>query len=257
MRQSGHDLRTLHREVRIDMRKALPAFACALAAMAAGLALAPPSYATTVSSWNRYVTRSILKTSIPTILGSCSSAYGGATEGCGGFPRHPRNTRLTPSQVNSSSWAVVELDNVVVRNEGRKYWGNGDGDACIGLYAPAYTYRNLYHKALHAELDYGWRSYYSSSQKAFGNLAAGTHVDVQGLVYWDSYHTTASFHYYSGWEIHPVFAWRYHTTTATASWNYIDDPAAQDLNKIIFGDLEEVALGEDEDAVADKEEAGD
>lgn len=238
------------------MQKALTAFACVLAAMAVGLALAPPSYATTVSSLNHYVTRSVLKTSIPTIVGSCSGAYGGATEACGGF-KHPRNTRLTPSQVNGSTWPVVELDNVVVRSEGRKYWGNGDGDATNGLYAPAYTSLNLYHKALHSELDYGWRSYYSSSQKTYANLSAGTHVDIQGLVYWDSYHTTASWHYYSGWEIHPVFAWRYHTTTATATWNYVDDPAAQDLNAIVSGGLEEVIFGQDDEAVSAKGNAGD
>ena len=234
------------------MRRLGTVLASAVAASALGLAFAPAGYATTVSSLNHYVTRSILKTSLPTILGSCSSAYGGATEACGGFRNHPRNTRVTPSQVNSSSWAVVELDNVVVRNEGRKYWGSGDGDACIGLYAPSYTSLNLYHKAIHTELDYGWRSYYSTAQKSYGNLAAGTHIDLQGLVYWDSYHTTDSFHFYSGWELHPVFAWRYHTTTATAKWNYVYDPAAQDLNKIIFADM-----GEDEDSLSAKAVAGD
>jgi hypothetical protein len=227
--------------------------------LALGLVFADASHATTALSLNRYVKRSIAKTNIPSILGTCSSAYGGATESCGGYKNHPRNIRVSPSQVNSSTWAVVELDNVFVRSEGRKYWGNGDGDACIGLEDRSFALsRNLYHRAIHAELDWGWRTYLTAQpgatyQSKFGNLAAGTRIDVQGLVYWDSYHTTAAWHWYSGWEIHPVFAWRPHTTTASAAWRYIYEPGAQDLSKIIFGG----EPFEDEGALSDKAEAGD
>jgi hypothetical protein len=42
-------------------------------------------------------------------------------------------------------------------------------------------------------------------------MKGGTRVDVQGFVYWDPDHVNAAFHFYSGWEIHPLSAWRVST----------------------------------------------
>jgi hypothetical protein len=39
-------------------------------------------------------------------------------------------------------------------------------------------------------------------------LPANTSIDIQGFVYWDPNHADEAWHSYSGWEIHPVTAWR-------------------------------------------------
>ena len=38
--------------------------------------------------------------------------------------------------------------------------------------------------------------------------AVGTHIDIQGFVFWDPAHTDVASHSFSGWELHPVAAWR-------------------------------------------------
>ena len=39
-------------------------------------------------------------------------------------------------------------------------------------------------------------------------LTTATPIDVQGFVYWDPQHTTSSSHAFSGWELHPLTAWK-------------------------------------------------
>jgi hypothetical protein len=199
----------------------------------------PPPPPGTIASWNPAVTRSFTRTTIPFIVGTGVNALGGATEAGGGFPNHAQQGQPSPSTINGSDSALVELDDVVVRaaEGGRKYWGAGDGDATIDLEDINST-ADLEHRALHAEVSYGWANYLAPQvgamdQTEFGNLPAGAHIDVQGLVMWDAFHTSAGFHYYSGWEIHPVTAWRPHSTTGATSWHYVTDPSLQDPAKFV------------------------
>src|SRR5207302_7738531 len=45
-------------------------------------------------------------------------------------------------------------------------------------------------------------------------------VDVQGFVYWDSYHccgsNAAQWHSFNGWELHPLTAWKLHGSTVSS-----------------------------------------
>ncbi len=40
--------------------------------------------------------------------------------------------------------------------------------------------------------------------------SATTLIDVQGYVFWDAFHTNETWHSFSGWELHPLTAWRIH-----------------------------------------------
>src|SRR6266705_1152437 len=40
--------------------------------------------------------------------------------------------------------------------------------------------------------------------------SASTLIDVQGFVFWDPDHVNDTFHSFSGWELHPLTAWRMH-----------------------------------------------
>ena len=52
--------------------------------------------------------------------------------------------------------------------------------------------------------------------------SASTLIDIQGYVYWDPDHVGIAYHSYSGWELHPLTAWRPHNsvTQLGASFTY-------------------------------------
>jgi hypothetical protein len=175
----------------------------------------PPPPPPATISWNPNVTRTPIRTTIPEILGSQQNSLGGATETGGGFPNHPHWRRTTPSEINSGRYTLVEVDGVMVTNNGKKLWGHGDGDATIGLTDPNRSdIANLNMKSLHAEVAVNWTASLIPPQPLVPNEhvwpPAGTLVDIQGIVMWDPNHTTAGFHWYSGWEVNPVTAWRLH-----------------------------------------------
>src|SRR5207253_2303525 len=75
---------------------------------------------------------------------------------------------------------------------------------------------------LHSEIDHDWKgaSYCGpftacdnntlvSETAAFKSL-----IDVQGFVFWDPDHLTEAAHSFSGWELHPLTAWRISNTPA-------------------------------------------
>ena len=39
-------------------------------------------------------------------------------------------------------------------------------------------------------------------------------IDVQGYIFWDPDHTNTNYHSFSGWELHPLTAWRPHNSTS-------------------------------------------
>ena len=54
--------------------------------------------------------------------------------------------------------------------------------------------------------------------------SATTLVDVQGYVYWDPDHVTSEGHSYSGWELHPLTAWRTHNSVNPLSTRFTYSP---------------------------------
>ncbi|TMI54588.1 hypothetical protein E6H18_10725 [Candidatus Bathyarchaeota archaeon] len=74
---------------------------------------------------------------------------------------------------------------------------------------------------LHVEVDQAWKSAGIAPQ----NPPVTTQLfDIQGFVYWDSEHTNADFHSFSGWEIHAVSAWRF-SSSATPDFGLTIDPS--------------------------------
>jgi PKD repeat protein len=79
---------------------------------------------------------------------------------------------------------------------------------------------------IHVEFDRDWlaASYCGSgvcnNNTLVQNTVAGsasTLIDVQGYVYWDDGHVGDAFHQFSGWELHPLTAWRLHQSSQSSS----------------------------------------
>lgn len=153
-------------------------------------------------SWNPNVHCTATVTTLATILGTQTSSLGGATYAGGGFkPGIPDKRSLTPPCSVSGVPTFVELDNVTVRACQKL---SRDGDWACGLTdpnAPASAPANL--KRIHIETG----SYFRTAG-GWSVPPGGQRIDVQGFVYWDPNHTTAWWHFYSGWEIHSFTAWR-------------------------------------------------
>src|SRR5439155_1239301 len=56
--------------------------------------------------------------------------------------------------------------------------------------------------------------------------SATTLIDVQGFVYWDPDHLNTTFHSFSGWELHPLTAWRPHNSATTFSATFTHSPGS-------------------------------
>lgn len=167
-------------------------------------------------SWNPYVTAwSVVPTTIADLKGN-------GTEAGGGFPNHltddyPKS--LTPGQPIPSeipsSVALVEIDDVTTTPISQPFGaGVGDGDGVDNLVDPRSGLE------LHAEISRAWGTIQLSDGSIRGPFldpypaqtvwpAAGTHIDVQGFVRWDDHN--------GWWELHPVTAWRIHSTGAAAT----------------------------------------
>jgi len=65
------------------------------------------------------------------------------------------------------------------------------------------TYPDSMHR-VHSEIDMYW----NQSGIAPPRPTSRTTIDIQGFVFWDDYHLKDSWHQFSGWELHPVSAWR-------------------------------------------------
>jgi hypothetical protein len=173
------------------------------------------------------VNRTPVITTIPFIIGSQVGSCGGANEAGGGFPNHLKGTEGSvpgqpiPSEIPSSI-AFVQVNGVRLESTGRKLWGAGDGDATTNASDPGRAdIGNIYMKGIHLEVSRQWGPIRLADGSIRGPFLkpypaqtvwppAGTLVDVQGFVRWDALHTLSTFHYCSGWEIHPVSAWRLH-----------------------------------------------
>ncbi|MCL4437369.1 MAG: hypothetical protein M1503_05185 [Thaumarchaeota archaeon] len=71
---------------------------------------------------------------------------------------------------------------------------------------------------IHLEIDSNWKAAgYCGSGTACDNAALAsktssysTLIDVQGFIFWDPGHELDQWHSFSGWELHPLTAWRVH-----------------------------------------------
>jgi hypothetical protein len=142
------------------------------------------------------------------VLGSNVGLGGGAIESGGAFQPHLRGNAqrhlLNPPCTLGDEPTFVEIDGLVVGMDWEQV--RTDGDYTGTLADPSRSdIKNAYMKAIHAEIDGKW----SRAGVAPPPLPPpGTTVDVQGFVYWDPGHAHELFHNFSGWELHPLSAWR-------------------------------------------------
>jgi len=101
-------------------------------------------------------------------------------------------------------------------------------NSCTGTTDPGCWQR------LHVEFDQDWQgaSYCGSgsvcdtSQARSQIVGMSTYIDVQGFVYWDPDHVSDSWHSYSGWELHPLTAWRLHQSSSQLSTSFTYSPSS-------------------------------
>ena len=158
-------------------------------------------------SWSAHVHCKPLRTEIPEILGSQEGPEHGATEDGGRFQPHLRGLAqqhlLDPPCTVEGTPTFVEVDDVVITTMPNR---SGDADDSLNLTQTRPDIANPYMKTLHAEIDGTW--IVAGVNPPLWPAALGTRLDVQGFVYWDISHVHDAWHQYSGWELHPVAAWR-------------------------------------------------
>jgi hypothetical protein len=191
-----------------------------------------------LKSWNRHVTARPVVASVAEILGTATGGpHGGATR-AGGWrggvsladhrryidrkvvPGSVDQRRMVPPPSNVDGKPVfVEVDNVEIVWQ----YDNGavadtdhdtSGNACVA----GVPRSNL--TCIHIEIDGSWKA----AGWAPTDFPLNKHIDVQGYIYWDVPHVEEGVpqdsapsafvlgHYGTGWEIHPVSAWRLHAS---------------------------------------------
>jgi hypothetical protein len=155
---------------------------------------------------NPHVACSPVLTTIPLILGSEQNAGGGATESGGFFQPHLAGNEnrhlLNPPCFVDAEPTFVELRGVHLDD----IWPAADGDYTGNLSDPSrpdITNPNM--KTIHVEIDNTW---VAAGVAPMPPPTKGMTIDLRGFVYWDPGHVDAPWHNYSGWEIHPISAWR-------------------------------------------------
>lgn len=202
--------------------------------LVAGCGSAPGDRSPT--SWNPHLTTRPVRATIADILRTDTNSLGGATRSGGWhsgtaladlrrYVGHRQNggvdqRRLVPPPATVNSIPVfVEIDDVEVSWS----YDNGDvpgtdhdtsGNACtVGRPRSNLT-------CIHIEIDGQWKD----KGWAPANFQLNTPIDIQGYVFWDVPHREEGVpydsapsgfirgHYATGWEIHPVSAWRRHAS---------------------------------------------
>jgi hypothetical protein len=186
----------------------------ALLATSTGAGAAPT--ATTLKSWNPHVPCKPVLTTIGQILGKPQAGQRGSTLQNGGFkPGVPNREAMDskgnigPCTINGKSM-FVELHNVWLGGFSR----NNDGDRSATMVDTSSSAPKNY-RSMHVEVDGDWIKKHIAPGDYPGSLSFPDHrppygirLDIQGFVFWDKAHTNEAWHFYSGWEIHPITAWR-------------------------------------------------
>lgn len=106
------------------------------------------------------------------------------------------------------------------------HWGDSTGNLFDPAIVPNYSgscataMNSTCYGRIHSEFDGDWLAagYCGTGTACDNNTfvqntksgSSSTLVDVQGFVYWDQNSMNFSWHSFSGWEIHPLTAWRLH-----------------------------------------------
>jgi hypothetical protein len=175
----------------------------------AGPLVARFAHITALVSWSSHTTCKPVRTTIPEILGATENASHGATEAGGRFQPHfrgpPQQHQLNPACEIGGTPTFVEVDDVYISRKPNRSADHDDSTNVTQAGRPDIT--NPQMKTMHIEIDGTWIDGHVAPPLWPDKL--GTRVDVQGFVFWDTAHVDTDWHQHSGWELHPVAAWRY------------------------------------------------
>jgi len=164
-------------------------------------------------SWNPAVGCTAILTSIEGVIGSQRNANGGAAYGGGGFiPGIPDKRSTSPPCTVNGNATFVEIHGVqmltltYVVEDCAQYPNGNFCDTTFNFQDPKCASPDLYLCQMHMEIDQAWKSAGIASQNP---PVTNQLFDIQGFVYWDNDHVNNSWHSFSGWEIHPISAWRF------------------------------------------------
>lgn len=167
------------------------------------------THITDLVSWSGHTACKPVRTTIPEILGTQENASHGATEAGGRFQPHFRGGleqhQLNPVCELDGTPTFVEVDGVFISRKPNRSSDHDDSTNLTQVGRPDIA--NPQMKTLHAEIDGTWIDGHVAPPLWPDKL--GTRLDVQGFVFWDPAHLNDAWHQYSGWELHPVAAWRY------------------------------------------------
>ena len=164
-------------------------------------------------SWNPAVGCTAILTSIEGVIGNQRNANGGAAYGGGGFiPGVPDKRSTSPPCTVNGNATFVEIHGVqmltltYVVEDCAQYPNGNFCDTTFNFQDPKCASPDLYLCQMHMEIDQAWKSAGIASQNP---PVTNQLFDIQGFVYWDNDHVNNSWHSFSGWEIHPISAWRF------------------------------------------------
>ena len=183
-------------------------------------------------SWNPAVACTALLTTIEGVIGNQANSNGGATYAGGGFlPGIPNKRSTSPPCTVSGNATFVEIHRLQFPSsytvEDCASYPNGSFcDTTWNANDPNCANSDVYLCEIHLEIDQAWKS---------AGVAPGTRpvtsqlFDIQGFVYWDpnnNNHLGDQWHSYSGWEIHPLTAWRISSTSPPLSASFPYSPSS-------------------------------
>ena len=157
-------------------------------------------------SWNPHTRCKPILTTIPRVIGSRRSPLGGATEAGGLLQPHLTGTSrraLDLPCLNGATPSFVEIHGVQITAD---LGSPPDGDRVFNVTDPMRLDLPEHMRTIHLEISGTWRDAGVAPSTALPPV--GSRVDVQGFVYWDPEHTDEEWHSFSGWELHPLAAWR-------------------------------------------------
>jgi hypothetical protein len=108
-----------------------------------------------------------------------------------------------PCTLSGGRPTFVEIDGVEISAD---FGAPADGDRVFNVTDPTRTDLSEPMRSIHLEIEGSWRAASVAPSTLIPSI--GSRVDVQGFFYWDSEHTDESWHSFSGWELHPLAAWR-------------------------------------------------
>lgn len=161
-----------------------------------------------LTSWNPHASCTPILTTIERLIGSRTSPLGGALESGGLFQPHltgdQKHMTDVPCRNTAGTPSLVEIDGVQITEDDVGF--APDGDRVFGVTDPNRTDLPLPMRSLYLEISSEWQK--AQVAPATSIPAVGSRIDIQGFVAWDEDHTDTAWHYFSGWELHPLSAWR-------------------------------------------------